>query len=178
MKLTALLPLRRMSCYGSLTFLKCPSFSAWFEPANLGSIGKHDNNYTTENDKLCCNLVSNSDIHSSSLSPYSLSYIVELKRCNLSNIKVHYRTRFWTSSMRLPSSTCFNKTHLILGLPIDHVPGVSSWKFCMYSLSPQPSLCPDHISILTFTVVRLSIQSDSYTSRAPYMAYAIFWRGI
>jgi hypothetical protein len=27
--------------------LKNPS-SAWFEPANLGSYGKHDNRYTTE----------------------------------------------------------------------------------------------------------------------------------
>jgi hypothetical protein len=35
--------------------LKIPSLSAGFEPANLGSNGKHDNNYTTENDPSSCN---------------------------------------------------------------------------------------------------------------------------
>jgi hypothetical protein len=32
--------------------LKNPSLSAGFEPANLGSICKHDNYYTAENDKV------------------------------------------------------------------------------------------------------------------------------
>jgi hypothetical protein len=43
---TALLPLRRKSCYGFL------SLSSGTEPVNTGRNGKHDNHYNTENDKV------------------------------------------------------------------------------------------------------------------------------
>jgi hypothetical protein len=46
---TALLPVRRQSCYG-FHRSKNPSFSAGFQAANFGPNGKHDNHYTTENE--------------------------------------------------------------------------------------------------------------------------------
>jgi hypothetical protein len=49
---TALLPLRKKSCYGFLSPLKNPLFSASSEPANIGSCDKHDNQWATEEDIL------------------------------------------------------------------------------------------------------------------------------
>jgi hypothetical protein len=43
----ALLPVRRKACCGFLSTLKSIT-SAGFEPAILGSSGKHNNHYTTE----------------------------------------------------------------------------------------------------------------------------------
>jgi hypothetical protein len=42
-----MLPLKRKVCYGHLLLLKSIA-SAGFDPANIGSNGKHDNDYTTE----------------------------------------------------------------------------------------------------------------------------------
>jgi hypothetical protein len=47
---TALLPLRKSRATDFISH-KSPYLSAGFEPANLRSNGKHDNHYTTENDK-------------------------------------------------------------------------------------------------------------------------------
>jgi hypothetical protein len=48
---TALLPIWKKSCNGIFFALKNPSLSTGLDPANLGSIGKHDNHYTA--DKYC-----------------------------------------------------------------------------------------------------------------------------
>jgi hypothetical protein len=49
MGLMTLLP-SKGSCAKNFIPLKSPLLSAGFEPMNLGSNGKHDNHYTTEND--------------------------------------------------------------------------------------------------------------------------------
>jgi hypothetical protein len=43
--------------------LKSPSFLARFKPVNLGSSGKHNNHYTTENDKYMLTFVTGHGRH-------------------------------------------------------------------------------------------------------------------
>jgi hypothetical protein len=57
MRLTALHSLRTKSRYGIYNALENPSLSAGLESTNFGSNDRHDNRYTTKNDKTNLNII-------------------------------------------------------------------------------------------------------------------------